>query len=503
MDLILSTFLGVIALICFLRVWWRNTLWGKTASIVDNEFQGPPGWFLLGNVPQFKKDPAEVTKQVFEWYQTYGSPTKFKFGPFANVHLYRADHVEAILKSTTNITKSRDYEMISDWLGHGLLVAGGKRWFRKRKLLTPAFHFQILKDFMPVYNEQAEKFVQFLKSETEKPYDISKILSLCTLDIICETAMGIHLNAMGNANSDYVNAIMDFAETMQYRTMNPVYWPSFTFYNLTPIGRAAKQQLKILHEFTKQVITERESEFADVGEDRNQDLGIKKRRLAFLDLLLEMKRKGELNKEEIREEVDTFMFEGHDTTATGLMWAIYCIGWNPECQKRIQEEIMDVLGDDLKVHPTPDQLHELKYLECCIKESQRMYPSVPLIARKITEPLKIDDTYTIPEGVVVDVNFVALHRDPEYFPEPMKYDPDRFLPENSANRHPFAFAPFSAGPRNCIGQKFAMMEEKVILCHFFRNFTVESLTPHEKIDPSILLVFRPTNGIIVKLTQRY
>uniref|UniRef100_A0A914VDX2 Uncharacterized protein n=1 Tax=Plectus sambesii TaxID=2011161 RepID=A0A914VDX2_9BILA len=148
-----------------------------------------------------------------------------------------------------------------------------------------------------------------------------------------------------------------------------------------------------MHQFTKEVIKDRETareakDPARKEDEPTMDSEIRKKR-ALMDFLLDMKQKGDLSSQEVREQVDTFMFEGHDTTATGIEWSCYAFGRHPDVQLRLQEEIDSILGPDRSDFPTADQLNEMKYLECCIKESQRMYPPVPYIERTIVEPVDI------------------------------------------------------------------------------------------------------------------
>ncbi|EEC17407.1 cytochrome P450, putative, partial [Ixodes scapularis] len=150
-------------------------------------------------------------------------------------------------------------------------------------------------------------------------------------------------------------------------------------------------------------------------------------------------------------EVDTFMFAGHDTTAMAIAWNCYLIALHPEVQKKVQEELDMVLGEHKTEDISTENLKDLKYLECVVKESQRLCPSVPVIGRTVTKPFTLGN-YVLPEGTSVEIFIYGLHRDPEVFPDPEVFDPDRFLLENCASRHPFAFIPFSAGSRNCIGK---------------------------------------------------
>lgn len=208
--------------------------------------------------------------------------------------------------------------------------------------------------------------------------------------------------------------------------------------------------VRSLHSFTNRVIKERKAIF-NKSTITNNESSIKKR-LAMLDLLLSVKKEnGGINDEGIREEVDTFMFEGHDTTSMGLCFLLMLLANHSAIQERVFMEVMDIFGDENR-EPSYNDLQNLHYLEACIKESLRLYPSVPLISRIATVDIQLPSGYFLPKGATVLINIYDLHHNPDIFPDPGTYNPDRFLPENCVNRHPFAYLPFSGGPRNCIGK---------------------------------------------------
>ena len=225
------------------------------------------------------------------------------------------------------------------------------------------------------------------------------------------------------------------------------------------------------------------------------------KRIAFLDMLLKAKSEdASLTFDDIQEEVDTFMFEGHDTTTAGAAWICQFIGSHPEVQKKLHAEIDEVFGSTNR-QLTNEDLGNLKYLECVIKESLRLCPPVPFFMRYVNEDQTVAGK-TIPKGATVTVFAYMIHRDEKYFPDPERFDPDRFLPENSANRHPFAYVPFSAGKRNCIGQRFAMMEEKVLIANILRKFEIKALRPTKEIGKLVELILRPKGGILISVTPR-
>lgn len=189
----------------------------------------------------------------------------------------------------------------------------------------------------------------------------------------------------------------------------------------------------------------------DLDVDEN-DVGEKKR-LAFLDLLLESAQNGAIiNDTEIKEQVDTIMFEGHDTTAAGSSFFLSLMGIHQDIQDRVENELYEIFGDSQRSATFQDTL-EMKYLERCLLETLRMYPPVPIIARELQEDLKLaSNNYVIPRGATVTVTTYKLHRNPLVYKNPNVFDPDNFLPERQANRHYYAFVPFSAGPRSCVGE---------------------------------------------------
>ncbi len=225
------------------------------------------------------------------------------------------------------------------------------------------------------------------------------------------------------------------------------------------------------------------------------------KRVAFLDTLLKCKKIDQkITYDDIQEEVDTFMFEGHDTTAAAASWACFLIGSHPEVQNKLHEELDRVFGNSNR-HCTQDDLRELKYLDCVIKETLRMFPSVAFFARTITEDTKCEN-YLIPKGSTAIIFAYMIHRDEKYFPNPESFIPERFLNDNQTSRHPFSYVPFSAGRRNCIGQKFAQMEEKVMLSSILRKFKIKALQKRDELEEDFELILRPKTGIIIKLEPR-
>ncbi|XP_029163052.1 cytochrome P450 4C1-like [Nylanderia fulva] len=417
-------------------------------------------------VQWFKKRILHFKEGIFVYW--------IGLNPF--ISIYKPEFIETILPSTVNIEKGETYKLLHSWLGMGLLTSTGKQWFHDRKLIGPTFHFSILDQFAIVMSEKSEILTKCLEKEVAKnPGKAINIFPFCNnvaLDVICETAMGVDVRAQ-EVETMYTTTIHRNSVLILKRLFQPWLWSEWA-YNLVPTGKEYKSAVNRLHKFTNEVISKkkiaRESQNGFVkseNEDEDEDIDMRKRkRKAFLDLLLDQNEKDEapLTDDEVRAQVDTFMFEGHDTTAVAITWTLFLLGNNLEQQEKVHQELDEVFQDS-ETPATVKELSQLKYLERVIKETLRIFPSVPFIFRKLTEDVKIGD-YTLPKDTTVSIEILFTQTNPEVWPDPEKFDPDRFLPENVRNRNPYAYIPFSAGPRNCIGQRFALLEEKTILTAF-------------------------------------
>nr|XP_022907354.1 cytochrome P450 4C1-like [Onthophagus taurus] len=476
---------------------------------IINKIPGPIRVPIIGTTYRLFLFPKEeLFKRAKVHLRNYGPIIRTWLGSTPVVHLLEPKDIELILNNSVQITKSSMYDSVRPWLGDGLLTSTGKKWFTHRKLITPTFHFTILENFMEIFVEKSKLLVTNLQNKTStEVFDLYPHITNCTLDIICETAMGIQINAMSDPNNEYVKNVSHITKETVDRLMKPWLHPDFIYYK-TNQGKRYKKYLSNLHDFTTKVIKERKEKLitkskTDQTNESNSsepDVIGGKVRKAFLDLLLESPIN--LTDMELREEVDTFMFEGHDTTTAGICWSLFLLGNHPDIQEEVFREITTVFeesndGETLTIN----DLGKLKLLERCVKEALRLFPSVPTIGRKLTNDVKLEK-YLLPAECTINLQIFLVHHDEKIYPHPEKFDPDRFLPDNIKNRHPYAYIPFSAGPRNCIGQKFAMYEEKTILAYILKHYKVTAIESQETVKPMMELILRPKNGLLVKLESR-
>lgn len=264
-------------------------------------------------------------------------------------------------------------------------------------------------------------------------------------------------------------------------------------YKMTESAAAELNQKKRLDEFTRKMIHRRKDAKAN-GEIPD--------RKCLLDFMLEISESHpDFTEDDIINEACTFMLAGQDSVGAAVAFCLFLLAQNQTDQRKCIEEIDAVFGDDKDRSPTMQDLREMRYLEQCIKETLRLYPSVPLIARRITEDIKVGK-HTLPSGSNVFILPYSTHRLPHIYPDPEKFDPDRFSTENSESRHPYAFIPFSAGPRNCIGHRFAILEMKTVISNVLRHYELHSVPGKSEVDPIFRITVRATGGLWVRLQGR-
>ncbi|KAG5678462.1 hypothetical protein PVAND_008134 [Polypedilum vanderplanki] len=463
---------------------------------------GPPGLPLAGNgLDLINKSPQELIQIISRYLKNHGNFIRIWLGNQLLIATTDPKAVQAIMTDSNLLTKSREYEYMEAWLGTGLLTSTNQKWLSRRKILTPAFHFKILDEFIEVFDKQGTILIEKLKKfDGKESFNIFPLVALCALDVICETAMGISLNSQSDSESQYVKNVNELADIIHRRTYDFIERYEFLF-KFTKTYKRQQKLVEALHQFTESVIKSRRKEMKSKQNtaQEDEDFGIKKKK-ALLDLLLETTVEGKLlSNEDIREEIDTFMFEGHDTSASALAYTLYNIARYEHIQKKCFEEIDSVLGNDGKI--TMKSLNELKYLELVCKESLRLYPSVPIFGRRTVEEMMINDKM-IPKDTTLLMLPYFMARDPEIWQNPEKFIPERHAVEkDNEDSQVFTYIPFSGGYRNCIGQKFAMLELKSTVSKVVLNYKLsvkENFTPEDALE----LVIKSTNGIMLKIESR-
>ncbi|XP_053753332.1 cytochrome P450 4F2 isoform X1 [Panthera pardus] len=382
------------------------------------------------------------------------------------------------------------YSFLKPWLGDGLLLSAGDKWSSHRRMLTPAFHFNILKHYVKIFNDSVNVMHakwKRLVSEGSTRLDMFEHISLMTLDSLQKCVFSFDSNCQEKP-SEYIAAILELSALVAKRHQQIFMHMDFLYY-LTPDGQRFRRACRLVHNFTDAVIQERRRTLPDEGVDDFLKAKAKAKTLDFIDVLLLTKDKDgkQLSDEDIRAEADTFMFGGHDTTASGLSWVLYNLAKHPEYQERCRQEVQELLRDREPKEIEWDDLAQLPFLTMCIKESLRLHPPVTVVSRCCTQDVVLPDGRVIPKGVICLVSIFGTHHNPSVWPDPEVYNPFRFDPENIKERSSLAFIPFSAGPRNCIGQTFALTEIKVVLALTLLRFRVLPDKEEPRRKPELIL----------------
>ncbi|XP_078489132.1 cytochrome P450 4F2-like [Ciona intestinalis] len=462
-------------------------------------------WGSFGAVMiKISADPSYYFTYMNDCMKKYPYGFRSQFGPFIkSLNTYHPTIVKAILSgSAADVPKlKRAYKFLFEWLGHGLLVLEDKVWFRHRRLLTPSFHFEVLKPYVKTMNESSHVMVENWLSKTSDnkvaEVEIFHCASLMTLDTTLRCLMSYQSNCQDeNSTNDYVTKIYELSETIVRRQRNlNILNRIDPIYNATKEGRKYLKLCDDVHKFSESVIDRRKCDSGQPTHNRTRKY------FDFLDTLLKARDsdgKG-LSDSEIRAEVDTFMFAGHDTTASGISWTFYCLAMHPEHQEKCFQEIEEVMADRTDIEW--NDLSNLPHLTLCIKESLRQYPPVPIIFRKLNKDIEVDGK-TIVKGTNVVLHIYALHHHEEFWKDPHIFDPSRFTQENMKSMNSYTYVPFSAGPRNCIGQKFAMNKIKVAVAQVLRQFRIKpDLT--RTIKRSADMIYKTTSGLYLNIERRY
>ncbi|EZA56389.1 hypothetical protein DMN91_009791 [Ooceraea biroi] len=510
---------------------------------------GPPSLPIIGHsLLTLGISSRLIFLRCMELVNQYGPVIGMYLGHRKCVALADPQDLEIILSSSVHINKAESYRFFKPWLGDGLLINEGEKWRRHRKIIAPTFHISILKSFVPLFYENSISLVKRLTKEVGKEFDCHDYLSATTVDILTETAMGVPLEPGQSTGHEFAKAVMEMSDITHRRHFDILLFfdKTFSFFKLSKLQ---KKLLKTIHTVTNRVI-EKKSKAVDeqlrnaqqneqketqsdkltkstdaVKDTKNtgnngdnhmkfhyvrddlddideNDTGDKKRH-AFLETMLILKKMtGQMTDQEVWDEVNTIMFEGHDTTAAGSSFTLCVLGSRPDIQARVHEEVDSIFGDSDRQCTFQDTL-EMKYLERVILEALRHFPPVPIIARRLTENVKIvTGNYVIPKNAEILLAPYITHHLEKYYRNPYVFDPDNFLPEKMQNRHYYAYIPFSAGPRSCVGRKFAMLKLKVLLSTILRNYRIISDKSDNEFELRADIILKREDGFNIKIEPR-
>ncbi|XP_049840972.1 cytochrome P450 4V2-like [Schistocerca gregaria] len=505
-------------------VWWLLQLlaalvvglWWAWLRRPRCDAPGDPPVPLLGNLMQLG-NPRTSFCTLCRMHAVHGSTFCIYVGPILYVIVAEPRDAELLLGSTKIVDRTRDspylHNMVSIFFGDGLFSKRGDQWRAHRKIISPTFHLQILEQFLEVFNAGAEVLTKRLAATCGQEVDLFPVVSLTTLEMIVETAMGstsADEGAVGGpTNRDFVAALSEAIRLMQELSVRPwlrVKWLT----RLTRTGRETRRVVATLRQYGDRLVALKTRQLhSGVAADQSQPTPDKKRRLAFLDTVLSSCG-GLLTSEEVCDEVYTLISAGNETTANTISFTLALLALHPGWQQAVHAELDAVFGEGCEGEnchrpATPEDLAKLQVLDRVIKETLRMFPVAPLLPRHVPHDLVLPSSgYRLSRDSMAVVFSYFMHRNATYFPEPDRFDPDRFLPENCVGRHPYCYVPFGAGLRNCVGKRYAVMQVKTLLAAVLRKFFVLPVSTMEDLhDLALSIVIHPISGMRVVLQGRH
>ncbi|XP_034247412.1 cytochrome P450 4C1-like [Thrips palmi] len=362
------------------------------------------------------------------------------------------------------------YSLLHVVAKRGLIQLGGPEWKEHRVWLAPGFKKSVLDTFVTDFNAVAKDFLKTVP--TEQDVDVRKLIGRPMTRAFILTSLGDDWD-----EDDEIHSITDFIDeffrTVMLRSFNPLLW-SDSLFMLTADGRNMLKMKEVVDSFTKKFIIRKRAALRTKKSEEAEPI-----RKTLMDIMIDTPEHQEpMSEEAIQDEVKTSYAASVETTATALCWALKILSLMPEVQQRLCDELYQVFGDSDRDVCSED-MPQLKYMERFFKEVLRMYPPVPFIARQCYNNTEIWG-HQVAAGTTLAINIFSIHRDPRYWKDPGIFDPDRFLPDIAKDRHPYAYIPFSAGSRNCIGGTYAMQLMVTFLATALRTYSVHPVDDHHK-----------------------
>lgn len=432
---------------------------------------------FVGNLLEFRKDRLNLLRRMAR----EGDVCGMHFGPFPGILFNRPEHVHSIL-----VEHAYDFDKglaihntFRPVIGDGIFSSEGDFHRHQRKLMAPSFQPRHIASYAGIMGQYGEQIQQTWADGSI--IDINRQMTNVTMSVIGKALFDADVFTETGELGAAMTVTTEYASHSLSTLLPPPYsWP-------TPRNRRTHKAVQVLRNRIQSFIDERRNNPAE----RND----------FLSLLLQARDEdgAPMSDEQLMAECLTLFGAGHETTATALSWTWYLLCQHPEQYQKVQQEVDHVLQGRT---PTYADLARLPYCLQVFKEAMRLYPPAYAFSRRALRDVEIDG-YRLPKSRVVLIAPYTLHRREEYFPEPEKFDPERFTPEREKQLPRYAYLPFGAGPRICIGMYFSMMEGHLLLATLAQRVSF-SLVPGQTIEPDPVhhLTLRPAGEVKVLVKRR-
>jgi cytochrome P450 len=421
---------------------------------------------------------------------TYGRIAHYKLGWQHIVFINHPDFIREILVNhPQEMIKERTQRRMKILLGEGLITSEGAFHMRQRRIAAPAFHRQRIAAYADVMTERAA--LRRASWHAGQTIDVGAEMMQLALEVVARTLFNTDVTSDVLAINHEVNVIMDLYNYLISLPLAEAYLYA-PLPGLTRFRRARARLNAVVH----RIIADHRSRARAGNTADSGDL---------LSMLMASRDEESgasettgMTDEQLRDEIITIFLAGYETVANALTWTWLLLAQNPEAEARFHAELNRVLNGSTA---TMDDLPQLRYTEMVFAESMRIYPPAWAMGRQSTAPLALGP-YRFPAGTYFFFSQYVMQRDPEYFPDPLRFDPERFTPEAKAARPRFAYFPFGGGGRQCIGESFAWMEGVLLLATIAQKWRLR-LLPDQQIDVQPKITLRPKYPIQMRVEEHY
>ena len=451
----------------------------STAAVAGRHPPGPRGLPVLGMLLAIRRNPTAV---FMDAARRFGDVAYLKIGPRHGYLITNPADVRHVLQdNAANYRKSPLYDKLRQSLGNGLLTSEGAFWLRQRRIAQPAFHRQriaaLAGTMAGAVREMAVDWAAI--ASAGQPVDIGDEMMRLTRTVVLRTLLGADLGPFTTG--------IDRAWKVMNEHIGDSFWSlGVTDGWPTPRNRRFQAARAVLRGAVEYAIRQRRAQPSG-GDD-------------LLSMLMDARDEdtGEsMTDEQLRVEVTTFLLAGQETTSLALTWTFYLLSQHPAIRERLEAELDGALGGR---EPAYEDLPNLPFTRRVIDEAMRLYPPAWGFSRQALGDDELGG-YRLPRGWLAFLMPYVLHRHPAYWPDPDRFDPDRFLPERSADRPKFAYLPFGAGPRQCIGNQFALLEAHLSVATLAQTYRLHLVAGHP-VEPWPLITLRPRFGMPMTIERR-
>lgn len=442
----------------------------------NKKMPGPYKKGLLGDLTDYARDPIEF---LIDNEKKYGDIFHYRLLHISSILITNPEYARHILHNNSkNYHKSKQYEEIKLLLGKGVITTEKKEWTWRRNMSMHAFQKKSLEGYIPPMQEAVREIaLKWEKKYTDgRQFDVFNEMNALALDVAGRTLFGMSFTGIAPYASDLISEAAAMIEDRISGLTFPMWLP---FPKNIKFGTKRKK----LHQLTNQII-----------DDGRKDYEKGVRRGNLLEVFFENEREGAKAGWNILDEAVTYLIAGHETTGSAMTWTWYLLAKYPEAAAKVKKELKKVLRGRI---PELEDLPRLKYTNQFILESMRLYPPIWLIGRRAIQDDEIGG-YPVKAGDNVLISMMVSHRSERYWNDPLKFDPERFSPENKKKIDPYVYMPFSNGPRTCIGNNFAMQEILITIGYLAQKFSPE-IAPGFEPKAVAKVAMRPRGGMMMHL----